>query len=210
MTDRAAVAATAVTWAVDGSDAAVATHVARTVARPGAKTIAMPGGGTPRPILTALATRDLPWDTVTIMPGDERDVAPGHPASNVGMLVRILGETGAHLVPLLTGVALPRFDLVWLGMGSDGHVASLFPGSDLDPAAAPAVIEVTPDPLPPDAPFARRTLNLAALANTADVIVVIRGRAKRALLAAAAAGQNDLPIARLLRLTPATVYWAEA
>ena len=106
----------------------------------------------------------------------------------------------------MVGMALPRFDLVWLGMGEDGHVASLFPGS-YDPVTRPAVVAVTPDPLPHAAPFARRSLTLAALAGADEVIVVILCAAKRALLETAAAGANDLPIARLLQMTPVEVYW---
>ena len=207
-------------WAEDGSDAAVADAVAAVVARPGAKTLVLPGGTTPGPILADLAARDLPWATATLIPGDERVVPAGHPASNYGALTRLFGATGARVVPLVIGpvrtlvrqVVRPQFDLVWIGMGADGHVASLFPSSDPDPAAPAAVIAVTPDPLPAEAPFNRLTLTLAALVDTPQVIVVIRGNAKHALLEAAAAGPNDLPIARLLTAArgPVTVYWSPA
>ena len=204
----------ALRWAGNGSDAAVADVVAAVVAGPGAKTLALPGGTTPGRVFADLARRDLPWATATLLPTDERDVAADHPASNYGTLVRAFGARGAVVAPLTCGVVRGlvrgRFDLVWAGMGSDGHVASLFPNTDPDPDAPPEIIAVTPDPLPPEAPFSRLTLTLAALANAAQVIVVIRGNAKRALLEAAAAGENDLPIARLLRLTPVTVYWSEA
>ena len=200
-------------WAGDGSDAAVADAVAAVFAGPGAKTLALPGGTTPGPVFADLARRDLPWATATLMPTDERDVPRDDPASNYGTLVRAFAASGAAVAPLSRGVVRGlvrgRFDLVWVGMGSDGHVASLFPNTDPDPAAPPEIIAVTPDPLPPEAPFSRLTMTLSALANAAQVIVVIRGNAKRALLEAAAAGANDLPIARLLRLTPVTVYWSE-
>jgi 6-phosphogluconolactonase len=197
-------------WAGNGSNAAVADAVAAVVAGPGAKTLALPGGTTPGPVFADLARRDLPWATATLISTDERDVPRDDPASNYGTLVRAFGASGAVVAPRARGVVRGRFDLVWVGMGSDGHVASLFPNTDPDPAAPPEVIAVTPDPLPPEAPFSRLTMTLAALANAAQVIVVIRGNAKRTLLAAAAAGENDLPIARLLRLTPATAYWSEA
>ncbi len=71
------------------------------------------------------------------------------------------------------------------------------------------MIAVTPDPLPPEAPFPRLTLTLAALAASDDIILVVRGAAKRDLLAAAARGENDLPVARLLRLAPVTAFWSE-
>ncbi len=197
-------------WAADGSDAAVADHISRVIVKPGPVALCLPGGGTPAPIFARLAAMLLPWDKVTIMPGDERAVAHDHPASNVGNLRAAFGKTGATIEPLSTEMTLPQFDLVWLGMGGDGHIASLFPSSDPAASAPAAVIAVTPDPLPPEAPFDRLTLTLAAIARCADIIIVIRGEAKRALLIAAAAGDNDLPVARLLRLAPVTAYWSPA
>jgi len=195
-------------WAADGSDAGVVTRVARAIAQPDPVTLCLPGGATPVPIFAVLAAMRLPWDKVTIVPGDERAVPHGHPASNVGALRAAFGATSATIEPLSSDLRLPRFNLVWLGMGDDGHVASLFPNADPDPDAPAAIIRVTPDPLPPAAPFARLSLNLAAIANSDAVMLVIRGAAKRALLAAAAAGDNDLPVARLLRLAPVTAFWS--
>ena len=195
-------------WAADGSDAGVVARVARVIAQPGPVTLCLPGGATPVPIFAVLAAMRLPWDKVTIVPGDERAVPYGHPASNVSALRAAFGATSATIEPLSSDLRLPRFNLVWLGMGDDGHVASLFPSADPDPDAPAAVIRVTPDPLPPEAPFARLSLNLAAIANSDAVMLVIRGAAKRALLAAAAAGDNDLPVARLLRLVPVTAFWS--
>ena len=195
-------------WAADGSDAAVAAYVAATVARPGPKLLALPGGTTPAPIFARLSTMLLPWEKVTIVPGDERLVPHDNPASNVGALRAAFGSTGATIEPLSLGPPPSRFDLVWLGMGGDGHIASLFPNCDPDAAAAARVIRVSPDPPPPEAPFERLTLNLAAIANSDAVILVIRGAAKHALVEAAAAGENDLPIARLLKIAPVNVFWS--
>ncbi len=196
-------------WAGDGSDAAVAARVAAAVARPGPVALCLPGGATPRPIFAALAATRLPWDKVTIWPGDERQVPHDHSASNVGALRAAFGATGATIEPLSPALPPPRFTLTWLGMGADGHVASLFPSSDPDPAAPAGVISITPKPLPPEAPFARLTLTLAALADSDDIILVVRGAAKRDLLLAAARGEHDLPVARLLRLAPVTAFWSE-
>ena len=92
----------------------------------------------------------------------------------------------------------PRFALTWLGMGDDGHIASLFPNTDPDPADPVPVRRLTPDPLPPHAPFDRITLTIPALLDCAALLFVIRGEGKRAVFTAAAAGQSDLPVARLL------------
>ncbi|MCA1661023.1 MAG: 6-phosphogluconolactonase [Novosphingobium sp.] len=97
-------------------------------------------------------------------------------------------------------------------MGADGHVASLFPRMAVSHRAGPQVIATAPEPLPPEAPFARLSLNLAALVAADAIIVVVTGADKRAVLDAAIRGEaDDLPIAQLLRAAtcPVTVYWSE-
>jgi len=116
------------------------------------------------------------------------------------------GAKGATIEPLSLGMSLPQFALVWLGLGTDGHIASLFPSSDPDASAPPRVIDLTPEPLPSGAPFSPLTLTLAALANADGVIVVARGAKKRQLIDAALAGA-DLPLTRLFAMTPVTLYW---
>jgi len=111
---------TEVTWAADGSDAAVAALVASVVTRPGRVTLCLPGGATPVPAFKALAAMRLPWDQVTIVPADERQVPDDHPASNFGLLRAAFGATAATIEPLSPGMSLPRFALVWLGLGTDG------------------------------------------------------------------------------------------
>lgn len=196
-------------WAERGDAGAVADHIASAIARPGAKRLAVPGGRTPAPILEALAARGLDWTGAEIWPTDDRVVPAGHPASNFGMLQRTLGGTGATLRPLEPGMRPPRFDLAWLGMGEDGHVASIFSNVQDAIPLAPAVVEVTPDPLPPEAPFARLTLTLGALADCGAMILVVSGSGKRAVIEDALAGRSDLPISRLLRIlsAPPTIYW---
>jgi 6-phosphogluconolactonase len=196
-------------WADAADDAAVTDFIASAIQAKGSARIAVPGGITPRTILRLLAARPLEWEKVTITLSDDRVVPHDHPASNFGALQESLGDTGARLEPLVEGPAPGRFDLVWAGMGNDGHVASIFPNMAMAPDAPAAVVRDTPDPLPPEAPFARLTLNYAALADTERLILVVRGAAKKAILADAIAGRNDLPVARLLsRATgPVTIFW---
>jgi 6-phosphogluconolactonase len=83
-------------------------------------------------------------------------------------------------------------------MGGDGHIASLFPNTDPRADDAQQIRRLTPDPLPPEAPFDRVTLTLPALLDSDELLFVIRGAEKRALFAAAVRGEHDLPVARLL------------
>ena len=161
--------------------------------------ITVPGGSTPFPILERLAAMPLAWRRVTVWPGDDREVPEDHPASNTGRIRALLEPAGAEVVALSVMEAVPHFALAWLGMGADGHVASLFPNTDPRVDDALKMRMLTPDPLPPEAPFDRITLTLPALLDSDELVFVIRGDEKRALFEAAARGQNDLPVARLLR-----------
>lgn len=200
-----------VTWADPGDLAAVAARIADAVARPGAKRIAMAGGSTPAKVLEILAARNLDWAGTTIVPTDDRQVPPDHPASNFGALRKAFAGTAAKVVPLIEGERPERFDLVWLGMGADGHIASLFPRMCAEPCRRRRVIAITPIPLPPEAPFARLSLNRKALAATKEIILVVTGRAKRAVIDHAMAGGDSLPVSDILRGNgpPVTIYWSE-
>ncbi len=129
------------------------------VAAHGRFTVALAGGSTPKAAYELLASEpycsQLPWDCIHVFWGDERPVPPDHPESNYSMaheamlskvaipganIYRIVAEEGAQQAADayettlrmffgLEGSALPRFDLVLLGMGPDGHTASLFPGT---------------------------------------------------------------------------------
>lgn len=162
--------------------------------------VTVPGGSTPFPIFDLLAAMDLPWERISVWPGDDRIVAEDHPASNVGKIRARLEPVGATVVALEEGITPPHFAVAWLGMGADGHIASLFPNTDPQPDDAQALRRLTPDPLPPEAPFDRLTLTMPALADSDEVMFVIRGDDKRAVLDAAIAGENDLPVARFLKL----------
>lgn len=171
----------------------------------GSVAIAVPGGSTPFPILEQLVPRGIEWQRVVVYPTDDRLVPQDHPASNTGKLRALLEPTGADVVALTEverpdggGAAIPVFALVWLGMGADGHIASLFPNTDPQVGDPHWIRRLTPDPLPPEAPFDRITLTIPALLNSAELLFVARGDDKRAVIGAAFNASSDLPIARLL------------
>ena len=161
--------------------------------------VTVPGGATPFPILADLAARPLPWGRIAVWPGDDRIVPEDHAASNVGRIRALLEPAGAQVEPLSEDADPPRFAFAWLGMGGDGHIASLFPATDPRADDPRRVRRLTPDPLPPEAPFERLSLTIPALLNSDELLFVIRGADKRAVFEAAMRGENDLPVARLLR-----------
>lgn len=167
--------------------------------------VTVPGGSTPFPIFDRLAAEGLPWSRIAVWPGDDRIVAEDHPASNVGKIRARLEPVGGRIVPLAEDAAPPHFAIAWLGMGGDGHIASLFPNTDPQVDDALAVRRLTPDPLPPEAPFDRLSLTIPALLDSDEIVFVIRGADKRAVFDAAVRGEHDLPVARLLRATRAKV-----
>lgn len=185
------------------TDAAIALWLEQRLAAalattPGDVAISVPGGSTPFPILKELVRATLTWPRIEVWPGDDRIVAEDHPASNVGRIRALLEPAGARIVPLSEDAEPPHFALVWLGMGNDGHIASLFPNTSPRVNDPEPVRRLTPDPLPPEAPFDRLSLTIPALLTSDELLFVVRGAEKRALFEAAAAGENDLPVARLL------------
>jgi 6-phosphogluconolactonase len=202
---------TEVCWAEPGDAAAVAARIAAELARPGARRFAFTGGSTPLKVLALLEQRDLDWSGVTIALTDDRCVPDDHPASNFGRIHAALGKTGATFERLVAGAAVAPFDLVWLGMGEDGHVASLFPHMRAELRPGATVIATTPIPLPTEAPFDRLTLNWKALKATKAIILVVTGAAKRALIEKAIDGDDDYPVSNILRGDgpPVTIYWSE-
>lgn len=164
--------------------------------------VAFPGGSTPKPILEKLAQANLRWKNVTIIPTDDRLVAVDNPLSNIAMIAKIFIPKGARVLPITSDAADYKLagsaanarladlhwppDLVWLGMGADGHTASIFPGPDLETALDAGkgmrAVGVAPDPLPPEAPVNRVTLTAAAIGEARTMMLVITGGDKRAVL----------------------------
>lgn len=185
------------------SDAAIAAWLgahlqAALDAKPGRIAITIPGGSTPFPILNELRDAPIDWARIDVWPGDDRIVPEDHPASNAGRIRAALQPLGARIVPLKDGAVPPHFALAWLGMGTDGHIASLFPNTDPQADDPLALRHLVPDPLPPEAPFARLSLTIPALLASDALLFVIRGSEKHALFEAALRGAHDLPVARLL------------
>ena len=162
--------------------------------------------------LIARHGRGIDWAGLQVWPNDDRIVPEDHEASNTGKIRALLAPTGATIIALAQDAAPPHFALTWLGMGPDGHIASLFPNTDPKVDDPQALRRLTPDPLPAHAPFDRITLTMPALLNTDALVFTLGGAAdKRSVFEAAVRGANDLPVARLLhaaaaRQIPVTVF----
>jgi 6-phosphogluconolactonase len=197
----------------------------------GSSLIAVPGGSTGPAIFPKLAGQKLPWKKVTIIPTDDRLVPMEDERSNVRAIAKTFLPARARVVPIATEIADYKLagnsadarlqdlpwppDLVWLGMGRDGHTASIFAGPDLqdalDAPKARRAVGVMPDPLPAEAPVARVTLTRAAILSARTMLITITGNEKRALLEQAIAdGQSSkLPIGRVLAEIdqPIDIHW---
>ena len=196
----------------------------------GSAFIALPGGRTPVPVFEELAGRKLDWPLVTILPTDDRLVPIGDPLSNAGLIRAHFAGTGARLLTLFDGkvgvgdagrladrkLAALRWplDLLWLGMGEDGHTASILPGPNFEVALQTdrRACRVTPDPLPAEAPVARVTLTRAALVTTRALMLTINGEKKRAVAQQAIreGPESSLAVGRVLASarTAVQIYWS--
>jgi 6-phosphogluconolactonase len=199
----------------------------------GAAVIALAGGKTPLPIYEKLAAAKLDWKRVTIVPGDDRLVPLGDPLSNVTAIGKVFIPRGARVIPLISATVADYkaagraadailqdlhwpLDLCLLGVGGDGHAASIFPGSDFDEALngpkERRALGVMPDPLPPEAPVARVTLSKAAIVSARALMIAITGQTKRDVLEQAIeqGASSNYPVGRILADVelPLDIHWA--
>jgi 6-phosphogluconolactonase len=211
---------------------AVAGNLQNGIDTRGQATLAVSGGTTPARFFAALGKRkDLDWDNISVTLVDERWVPETSDRSNAGLVnMKLLQGPAAtaHFVPLYSGGETPdaaaiartaaqlaelpeHFDAVVLGMGSDGHTASFFPGGD----ALAAALTGTEPVLAIEAPGAgepRVTLSLDRLLQTDGLYLHIEGEEKATVLEGALADGpvEDLPVRAVLRQTrtPLTIFWS--
>ncbi len=207
---------------------AVANALRAAIAERGRATLVVSGGRSPVEFFKRLSAQPLDWSKVVVSLADERWVPVGHPDSNEGLVRRHLlqGEAAAarfigiyHAEPSLAQAAaradqalaeLPQpIDVLVLGMGEDGHTASLFPGSPrlaeaLDPACAARCLPM----LAPGVPHQRLSLTLPLLAGARLRLLALQGQGKLATLRDALAGGDaqQMPIRAFLNL-PLELYW---
>lgn len=172
--------------------------------------VALSGGSTPRLLYRTLAAGDFPWARAHWFWGDERFVPPDDPQSNLRMACEAMlsHAPAANIHPIPTvgltpdaaaeryerelrgffGAARPLFDIVLLGLGADGHTASLFPGSAvLDERTR--WVRATEN--------GRITLTYPALESAAHAAFLVAGEEKHAVLTRLVAGDDSLPAAQL-------------
>ena len=195
------------------------------VATAGRFTVALSGGSTPKGLYSLLATPDyrerLPWPKVHFFWGDERCVPPDHPESNYRMVEQALlskvnippenvhrmarekepktaaaeYEAALKIFFRLGAGALPRFDLILLGLGEDGHTASLFPGSD----AVEETEHLVAAPYVEKLKAHRLTLTLPVLNQAAEILFLVAGETKAAIVKEALRPKHgsNLPAAKV-------------
>jgi len=193
--------------AVAAGGAGYVARLARTkVSERGRFTFAVSGGHTPWAMFAELKNEDMPWAQVDLFQVDERVAPDGDPDRNLTHLRESIGDTPATVHPMpvtdpdlaaaaaaYAAVLPARFDLVHLGLGPDGHTASLVPG---DPvlAVTDALVAVTQ----PYQGHRRMTLTYPALARADQLLWLVTGADKREPLAKLLAGDQSIPAGRVV------------
>jgi 6-phosphogluconolactonase len=212
--------------------AQLAASLKAAIAARGLASLVVSGGKSPIKLFERLRAEDLDWSRVCVALADERWVEPSDSGSNEKLVrdvllqgsaagARFIGLKNAAPTPDLGAVSawetfarVPRpFDAIVLGMGDDGHTASLFPGSpNLPRALNPEAVAGCVGMWSPVAPHARLSLNLSALLDSRRIVLLIGGAEKwRTYCAANDAGDvQDMPVRAVLRQrrTPVEVMWA--
>jgi 6-phosphogluconolactonase len=204
--------------------------IGRRLALQGEASLVVSGGTTPGRCFAELAATELDWQNVSVILSDERWVPPESDDSNERLVRETLirdRAAEATLLPVYQPDTTPEarcedmakevrslpfpFAAALLGMGEDGHFASLFPdapnlGEGLDTESGtlclPVVTAASPHP--------RVSLSLSALSRSDEIVLLVFGEAKLSVIEAAREAESNLPIARLLRQkrAPVNVYWA--
>ncbi len=201
--------------------AAVAADLAEAMDRRDKASLAVPGGTTPGAFLSELSLADLDWSALSVALTDERWVPETSERSNARLLKGTLlrgAASAARFVPLFTGAPTPEeafaeidaalrplrpLDVCVLGMGADGHTASLFPGGDrlaeaMDPEQLAAALALRA----PGAPEPRLTLTRPMLTGARRIYLLVNGAEKRRVLAEAldpSGAEADMPVRAILR-----------
>jgi 6-phosphogluconolactonase len=190
------------------------------------ETVALSGGSTPKLMFEMLVGQSVPWDGIQFFWSDERHVPPDDPESNYRManeallsrvpvlaenVHRIHGENPdaaeaaadyENTIIAVTKQLLPRLDLIFLGLGTDGHTASIFPGSEVLHETKRLVA----------APYVKKfqsyriTMTLPLINNAATVVFLVSGAEKAEIVKSVFDGENNYP-AQAVKPTHGELIW---